>query len=215
MKKKISVIFDMDGTLLDTQRIFIPAWEYAGKIQGIKGVGDCICQVCGMNEEGWSNYLTARYKNLDLPKFKKDMREYAVCNGKLKFKEGATELISFLKENNVKIAIASGSSKKEIIHHFEELNYPDLFDVIVGGDDVENGKPAPDIFIKTAENLGVSASDCFVFEDSDNGIKAGYHAGMKCIGVPDITQFDDSVKKMMFAEISVLTEGIDILKRFI
>ncbi|MBE7014929.1 MAG: HAD family phosphatase [Ruminococcaceae bacterium] len=215
MNKKISVIFDMDGTLLDTQRIYIPAWEYAGKIQGITGVGECIYHVAGMNEDGWSDYLLKKYEQMDLDIFKEDMKEYIVKNGKLKFKEGAIELINYLKENGVKIAVASGSSKEVIKNYFKLLSVTDLFDVIVGGDDVENGKPAPDIFIKAAQELGVSESCCFVFEDSKNGIKAGYDAGMKCIGVPDIVSFDDSAREMMFAEISKLSEGVEILKKFI
>ena len=84
-----SVIFDMDGTLLDTQSICVPAWEYAGRMQGITGVGDAIADVCGMNEIGWTAYLEQNYGNMDIELFKKTMRDYMIENGKVVYKKGA------------------------------------------------------------------------------------------------------------------------------
>lgn len=207
-----SVIFDMDGTLLDTQRICIPSWEYAGNKQGIKGMGACIPEVCGMNELGWTAYLEDHFKTLDIDVFKKDNRDYIAQHGKVRYMKGAVELIEFLRDNNIRLAIASGSSRESIVHHLTEVNAVDVFEAIVSGKEVEHGKPAPDIFLLTAEKLGVNPEDCFVFEDSANGIKAAYAAGMKCIGVPDIVPFSDDTKNLMFAEITCLSEAIGILK---
>lgn len=207
-----SVIFDMDGTLLDTQRICIPAWEYGGKLQGINGMGDDIPAVCGMNEVGWTAFLVNNYPRLDVDKFKKDTREYIIKNGVVKYKKGAKELIEFLKSKNIKIGLASGSSRQSIDHHLKEVGAEMYFDAIVGSHDVENGKPAPDVFLKTAELMGVNPEDCFVFEDSENGIKAGFTAGMKCIGVPDIVNFSDETKKLMFCELENLGQAIEIFE---
>ena len=77
------------------------------------------------------------------------------------------------------------------------------------------GKPAPDIFLETAKLLGTSPNDCFVFEDSTNGVKAAVAAGMKCIGVPDITEFNEDIKDILFTEIASLDKAIDILKAYI
>lgn len=209
-----SVIFDMDGTLLDTQRTFVPAWDYAGELQGVHDMGKCVFDVCGMNETGWTNYLVTHFPKLDLPAFKSDMREYIIKHGKVEFKSGAAELLEFLKVNSIKIAIASGSSTESVRHHLTEVGALDRFDVIVGGRDVKQGKPAPDIFLRAAKLLGVKPEDCFVFEDSANGIRAGYSAGMKCIGVPDMIPFDDDTKKLMFAELGSLFEAIDLFKTY-
>ncbi|MBE6622922.1 MAG: HAD family phosphatase [Ruminococcaceae bacterium] len=210
-----SVIFDMDGTLLDTQRICVPAWEYAGREQGISGIGDCIFEVCGMNETGWSSYLGRNFPELDLELFKKTMRTYIIENGKVVYKKGAEELISFLKEKGIKLALASGSSHASIDHHLNEVGAADVFDVIVGGKDVENGKPAPDIFLLAAEKLGADKEDCFVIEDSENGIRAGAEAGMKCIGIPDIVSFSDEVKALMTAQFSSLDEAIGLFEKML
>lgn len=210
-----SVIFDMDGTLLDTQRICIPAWDYAGELQGFKNIGKHIPNVCGMNQNGWSQYLKNNFEGLDLEVFIQNARQYILDNGKVEYKKGAKELITFLKQNNIKIGIASGSSRNSVEHHLNEVNASDIFDATVAGNEIDNGKPAPDIFLLTAEKMGVNPQDCFIFEDSENGIKAGYAAGMKCIGIPDIVDFSDATKKIMFKQLEDLSQAIEILKPYL
>lgn len=210
-----SVIFDMDGTLLDTQRICVDAWEFAGRAQGVKGLGEHVSVVCGMNEAGWLGYVADNFKSIDPAEFKAVTRRYIMENGKVEFMPGAVELLDFLEANGIKFAIASGSSRESIIHHLTELGVLDKFPVFVGGRDVVNGKPAPDIFLMTAEKMGVRPEDCFVFEDSANGIRAGYKAGMKCIGIEDMTPFPDDVKELMFTQLDCLSDAIDIFKEYL
>lgn len=210
-----SVIFDMDGTLFDTQRICVPAWDYAGERQGIIGMGEHIKNVSGMNKVGWTKYLKENCPTLDADKFNIEMRQYIIDNQVVRFKKGAEELIGFLIENKIKIALASGSSRESVNHHLGELDAYHFFDVTLTGSDVKVGKPAPDIFLETAKCLGVSPDDCFVFEDSPNGVKAAVAAGMKCIGVPDITEFSKEIKDTLFAEITSLDEAIEILKKYL
>ncbi len=210
-----SVIFDMDGTLLDTQRIVIPAWDFCGKIQGFDCLGDDVSNVCGMNEVGWRGYLEKKYPSLNIEKFKRDVREYIVKNGTVTYKAGAEKLIAFLKENNIKLGLASGSSIESITHHLNAVGAVGVFDAIAGSKDVKNGKPAPDVFLLTAERMGVRPEDCFVFEDSQNGIRAGVAAGMKCIGVPDIIEFSDEVRALLYAHLTTLDEAIDIFKELL
>ena len=208
-----SVIFDMDGTLLDTQKICIPAWEYAGREQGFCGAGNCIYLVCGMNEAGWSKVLADHFPNIDIDKFKVDIHRYYDENMVVSFKSGAKELLDFLKEQKIKMGIASGSSSKSINHHMSELGVLHYFDAIVGSYDVKHGKPAPDTYLLAAEKMGVEPKDCFVFEDSPHGIKAGYAAGMKSIGVPDLMPFEPDIKKLMFTELTDLSQAIPIFKK--
>jgi len=111
--------------------------------------------------------------------------------------------------------LASGSSRRSVEHHLGELDAMKYFDAILAGSDVKHGKPAPDIFLETAKRLGAEPKDCFVFEDSSNGIKAAVAAGMKCIGVPDMVEFSDEIKQTLFAEITSLDKAIDILKEYL
>ena len=80
---------------------------------------------------------------------------------------------------------------------------------------MENGKPAPDIFLLAAKRMGVEPQSCFIFEDSPHGIKAGRAAGMKCIGFPELVPFDEETEKMMIAQVNDLSEAIPILKEYL
>ncbi len=210
-----SVIFDMDGTLLDTQRICIPAWEYAGLNQGIKGVGEAIQHICGMNKAGWSGYLTEHYPTLDIGRFISEMRQYIIDNIQVKFMPGAESLLNWLRENKIKMGLASGSSTESIMHHLTKVSAEGYFDAIVGGEQVKNGKPAPDIFLLTSEKMGVDPKTCFVFEDSPHGIIAAYKAGMKSIGIPDVAIIPKEVDEFMFARLNRLDEAIEIFQKLI
>ena len=210
-----SVIFDMDGTLLDTQRIGIPAWEYAGRQQGFKGMGKHVPELCGMNANGSNEFLRINYPAIDAVLFKKQVKEYINKYGVVKFKEGAKELLDFLKAKNVKIALATGTSRPSVEHHIKEVNSEHYFLAMVCGNEVQNGKPAPDVFLEAARQIGESPENCFVFEDSENGIKAAVQAGMKAIGIPDIAPFNDETKKMLFAEINTLDEAIAIFEKIL
>ena len=203
-----SVIFDMDGTLLDTQRICIPAWDYAGERQGLSGLGRYIPSVCGMNAQGWGQYLLDRHPEIDLAKFTVESRQYALDNLVIRYKKGAGELLSYLWDKGIRTAVASGSSHGSIEHHLRELGIYERFDAIVGGHDVEHGKPAPDIFLLAAQKLGADPSDCIVFEDSENGVRAGHAAGMRVVGIPDIVPFSDEVKALLWRECSDMTEAV-------
>lgn len=210
-----SVIFDMDGTLLDTQKICIPAWEYGGKEQGIEGMGNYIPSVCGMNKAGWSGYILERHPDIDIDLFNRDVRRYISEHGEVRFKRGGRELLDLLKANGIKTAIASGSSRESISHHLGVVGASDDFDTVVGGMDVERGKPEPDIFLLAAEKLGAQPSDCFVFEDSANGVRAGFRAGMRVIGIKDIVDFPEDAKKIMWRELSDMYEAIPIFEELI
>lgn len=208
-----SVIFDMDGTLLDTQRIFIPAWDYAGDLQGIKNLGRYIATVCGMNDVGWSNFLIDRHSNIDMEKFVSDVNYYVAQNLVVRFMPGGEKLLKLLKKNGVKIALASGTNSKKIKSHLKKVGATEYVDVIVGGEEVQNGKPAPDVFLLAAKRLGADPKDCYVLEDSQNGVRSGYAAGMKCIGIPDVAVFEEDVKNMLTAEFKSLNEAADYFEK--
>ena len=208
----ISVIFDMDGTLLDTQRIYVDAWESAGREQGIKGAGAYLPAVCGMNREGWSRYLLDRHPDIDLEKFNCATIEYARVYGEVKFKKGARELLDYLKGRGVRIGLASGTSRPSIEEHLGELGAREYFDAIAGGSDVKRCKPAPDVFLLCAERLGVSPSDCIAFEDSENGIRSAHSAGMRVIGIADIAPFSQEVKALMYKELNDMLEAIKLFE---
>ena len=207
-----AIIFDMDGTLLDTQRIYVEAWNLAGEHQGLPNLGRHIAAVCGMNEIGWGNFLVEHYPSIDLDTFKKEVIDHVTAHLEVQFMPGARKTLEFLKKAGIPMAVASGTDTATIREHMKKLDAVHYFDAFVGGEQVQNGKPAPDIFLKAAEELGFEPEDCFVAEDSANGVRAGYAAGMKCIGIPDIAIFDEEVQKMLFAKLTDLSQTIPLFE---
>ncbi len=210
-----SVIFDMDGTLLDTQRICISAWEEAGREQGISGLGEHIKHVCGMNSVGWLGYLKERYPSIDEKRFYDFCSDYIINNLKVEYKEGVHSFLSLLHKNGILCAVASGSSKSSVMHHIREVDGEKFFGAYACGDDVEHCKPAPDVFLLAAEKLGVAAKDCYAFEDSSNGVLSAHAAGMRVIGIEDIAPFTEQAEKCLWLKLDNMKEAIEIFRELI
>lgn len=206
------IIFDMDGTLLDTQKIYMPAWKYAGDIQGFADMDKTAQLLCGTNEVGSTKYLKDNFPTLDIVKFKADAEVYVNENLTIKYKPGVKETLDFLKNNGYVMGLASGTSRDRAIDRLNTVNALHYFKATVYGNEIANGKPAPDIFLKAAELLGAKPEECIVFEDSDNGIKSAYNAGMKVIGVPDVKPFTTEIKAMLYAEFDIMDKAIELFK---
>jgi len=189
-----AIIFDMDGLMLDTEMIERVVWQRAAReLQCSLGDSDFALMV-GRTERDVKGILTnlwiQRGENPnafdDILNLKKQYyKAYAAENG-VPTKAGLHELLGWIKANRLPCAVGS-SSRRELV--LERLTGAKLditqFDAIVGGDEVEHGKPAPDIFLRAAKKLNIAAPECLVLEDSDSGILAADAAGMIPVMIPD------------------------------
>ena len=126
-------------------------------------------------------------------------------------KPGLIELLSYLKENNYKIAVATSSNKEVALNHFKRANITEYFEVIVCGDMIENSKPAPDIYLKACELLDVIPSECLAIEDSPNGIRSAFSAELKPVMIPDLIQPAEEILEMVHSKLANLNEVIHLL----
>ena len=132
--------------------------------------------------------------------------------GRLPMKPGVVELLSYLKDNGKKIALASSTRRETVVNQLRWADIIDYFDVIISGDMVARSKPAPDIFLKACEELRVSPEKAYAIEDSYNGIRAAHAGGLRPIMVPDLLEADDEMRELSECVCKSLNDVIDCLK---
>ena len=212
-----AVIFDMDGLMFDTESLWFSDEILTYIKEKYHITADMMKKAIGVNSKTTEKILKEELGyDFSYESFYRDC--YQIIDNIIKkeglgIKKGLIELLSFLKENGYKIAIAS-SSKVERIHScLEKTNInPNTFDVIMSGEHVINGKPNPEIFIKTAQKLNVKADNTLILEDSNNGIKSAFDSGSIPILIPDIDIIRDETEKMAYKKLNNLLEVIDLLK---
>ena len=181
-------IFDQDGLLFDTEAIFQSSWIAAGREMGVEVPQAYTHAVCGLGR-GRLPEMVRRYMPALDPEtyivralaiaFERQMKSVPA------FKPGVPEILAFFRGKGVKMAVASSSTRDVVGHNLETSGIREFFDAVVTGEDVVNGKPAPDIFLLAAERLGLPAEDCTVYEDAPSGIRAAHAAGCRPVMIPD------------------------------
>lgn len=209
-----AVIFDMDGVLFDTEKICMLAWDYAGEQLGIGKAGYMVMKTLGMNAQAAIGILQNEFgKDFDAETFKKIGRDFSYNyfdTYGMPMKSGVKNILDYLKNSNYRIALASSTSTKSVMHHLNETKIKDYFDVIVCGDMIEKSKPEPDIYLKAALLLDLPPSECYAVEDSKNGITSAYYAGCKVIMVPDLWPGDEETDKKLYAKENSLDDVIGL-----
>jgi HAD superfamily hydrolase (TIGR01509 family) len=181
-----AVIFDMDGVIIDSEPLHFESHKLTMRDFGIEITDDELYNYMGIsNSVMWKDF-SKKYRLscsvTELLEHQKKHNKYLFESKKLEPIKGIQELLDKLVCDNIKIALASSSSKVFIKMILNNLNIIKFFIVIVSGEEVQHSKPSPEIFIKTAKLLNIYTSNCLVIEDSEHGIKAAKLAGMKCIG---------------------------------
>ncbi len=211
------VLFDMDGTLLDTEPIYEWSWNEIGRRWGLKDVGEMYAGlICGRTIESSKAALKERYgKDFDSEKFMSERMElYAeIAKTELKLKPGCLEVLEFVNEHRIPCAIATSTVSELAYANLDRMNISHFFSAIVTGSMIKRGKPAPDIFLEAGERIGAKSSECIVCEDSYSGIIAAQNAGMLPIFIPDRQMPTDETERLSFATLNSLFDVIDLIKK--
>ena len=212
-----AVLFDMDGLMIDTESLSTEAFINSAKAQGYNMTKEETLKVLGFTKANiyqfWIDYFQGT--NVDGKKLVDDHYEYienvlyTVGPKKMPYVE---ELLKYLRENNYKIAVASSSDTADIKNNLEKTKLEKYIDEIASGAEVENGKPAPDVFLLAAERLDVDPKDCLILEDSKAGIKAGKASGAMVFMVPDMFTVDKECEDTADRILTNLGEVIEILE---
>jgi beta-phosphoglucomutase len=182
-----AVIFDIDGTLVDNMHLHAEAFGVFAERHGLPPLTHAdrarldgrrnseIFPILFKREVTREEWLAYEHEKEGL------YRE--LSKGRLSPMKGLLELIDRLRGDRIPMALATSAPKANVVHTLAELDLASAFPVIVRGDEVARGKPAPDVFIEAARRLGVAAADCLVFEDAPMGVEAAKAAGMSVVAL--------------------------------
>ena len=206
------VIFDMDGTMLDTERLSTTVWRLAGEDWNVEISKELIDSCRGKSPDMIRQIFKERFgPNFDYDGIRNRKHEFfneIVDRDGVPIKKGLFELLDFLKVKEIPMAVATSTEKLRGEQILKKAGIYDYFTGYVYGDTVAASKPDPDIFWKAAEEIGQDPKDCLVVEDTTPGVMAGKAAGGYIIHIPDVVKVPDEVKEGITAEMKDLSEII-------
>ena len=210
------VLFDMDGLVLDTEKLYTRFWMESAQDLGYPMTLEQALGMRSLNRDAGQEKLWEYFgPGISYPEVRQHrielMDAYISIHG-IDLKPGIRELLVFLKENNILCAITSSSPMVNIQRHLAAHDLLHRFDKLCSGYDVPNGKPAPDIYLHGAAALDLKPEECLALEDSPTGILSAYQAGCLPVMIPDLDQPGEETAKFLYAKADSLIDIIDLLK---
>lgn len=211
-------IFDMDGLLFDSEAVYQRKWRDVAREYGLSLPDAFTAEICGTSGQLTLDVIQKYFGDADDPqKIRLEVRRRVTEELMVHVpeKKGLHEILDFFSERKIPMAVASSSSIESIEHHLRAAGIRGYFSKVVSGAQIEHGKPAPDIFLLAAKELGQSPARCLVFEDAVNGIKAAAAAGTHPIMIPDLVQPTDEITDLCDGVFENLIVARDVLASMI
>ena len=212
-----AVIFDKDGTLHDTEKVFLAAWRLAAQDLNVPDIEDTVRDCTGVNLPDTAVYWGKKYPSIPFEAYlaRRQYHFNEIVREGVPVKEGARELLAYLNQRGYAVGMATSTPYDTVMEHLERTDMTRYFapNAIVTGDMVKRGKPHPEIFLLAASRLGVPPAACIGVEDSNNGLRAVHGAGMRAVFVPDLTPAAEDVRGMIWRTCESLTDLIPLLEK--
>lgn len=195
-----AVVFDMDGVIFDSEKCVLECWREVADRHNIPDIEEACRECLGINAAATRERMLKRYgEAFPYDEYKKEssaLFHEKYDDGRLPKKPGVHELLEYLQQQKIKIALASSTRQEVVLQELRDGGLLNYFDKVVCGDMVKRSKPEPDIFLKACEELQVNPSDAYAVEDSYNGIRAAHAAGMRPIMVPDMAEPTEEMERL-------------------
>ena len=204
-------IFDVDGTLIDSESIYVKAALLNNKINNYNVPLNVIMNTIGRNRESVRQVVTdSQTKDFDYDTYRSKLMEI-YNQDRLTLKKGAINILEYCKNHNILSAIATSTYKEKQLRILNKLDLIKYFDYMVFGDEIKNSKPAPDIYLNVYNHYNFKKEDILIFEDSRNGILSAHNAGIKVVYIKDVVDVEKEVVDLAYKSIKDLDEGIKLL----
>ena len=199
MMKKAGVIFDMDGLMFDTQRIYDRAFKEVLLLEhGLDFPEGMRLALMGRSGKDMYDTVNRYYPQLDAPEFVRKSFDLVaqIVKTDLTARPGLDVLLPYLKEQGYRIGLASGSNRTIVDSNLAASGLGAYFIGTLSGDEVTAGKPDPECYLRAAALIGCAPQDCYVLEDSPNGVRAGVRAGCSVLMVPNVVEPDEEMRRI-------------------
>lgn len=208
-----AVVFDMDGVIFDSERLVLECWREIADRRGIENIEQAMRECLGVNAAQTRENMLRRYgEDFPYDEFRKEASvifHERYDNGRLPMKKGVVELLTYLKDKGMKIALASSTRERIVRQELADAGILNFFEKVVCGDMVEKSKPAPDIYLKACGELGVMPEHAYAIEDSYNGIRSAHGAGLSVIMVPDMSEPTPEMEQLV---VKILPDLLEVIR---
>ena len=211
----MNVIFDLDGTLLDTEKLYRRFWPMAARDFGYELSDEQALKLRSLGRP----YAPIHFKEwfgeeFDYKKVRERRKEYVsehIAKHGIELRPGVIETLDYLTDKDITIAIATATDLERTTKYLDMVGIRKYFKNIICATMVEHGKPSPEVYQYACKQLDATPSDCIAVEDAPNGVKSAYAAGLKVVFIPDQSPSDSEIKPMIYKELKILTELKDIV----
>ncbi|MBO4908964.1 MAG: HAD family phosphatase [Lachnospiraceae bacterium] len=205
-----AVIFDLDGTILDTEKYYRICWPKACEHFGFTLTDDMYLQLRSFGRpfvfDRFREWFGDSFNYDEVRAYRKVIYEEIVKEHGISLKTGAMNALNWLKENGILRAVATATDLERTGRYLKSVGLDNSFDKICSAADCKFGKPAPDVYLEAVRQLGLDPSECIAVEDAPNGILSASRAGLKVVFVPDQRESEPEVEHLCMAKIKTLDD---------
>lgn len=210
------VIFDMDGLMFDSERINGECFKKAAREYGYNVTDEIRLKMLGKskknNEKLLKEHFGDNYPAIKISQLSTEYRDEYIKENGLPIKTGLIELLKYLKEHKILVAVASSSLYKVVVRNLKITDTYQYIDYIVSGDQVKQSKPDPEIFMNVLNHYQLNPDEAIVLEDSENGILAAVNGNIPVICIPDLVYHRDEINDLTLVVLKTLADVIEYIK---